>query len=290
MPKIITGYTGTAHITAEDDRIFNAIIGGDGNYIFNYGNNLSCIQDTTNTNNFTINTGAFMINGTRGRIESAESINCSLGNSGFNRNDLICIKYTNNQTTGLESFSLAIVQGEETTGTATDPTATDDTTILEGTGEYYYPIYRIPITGSTIGTPVALFYIKNNQNVRTIVNTNTSYPSGDADSSGRKWAWRKFSDGTGECWMTEPSAFTVSSSSAEGNLWFSNNINVTLPITFGDVNYFADVQIISSGAPVGILKQNTSTANTLIIKFIRSNNTTTSPLAQLKLKGIISST
>ena len=39
--NIVTGMTGTAHITSDDDRCFNASIIGKGEYVFDYGKKFS---------------------------------------------------------------------------------------------------------------------------------------------------------------------------------------------------------------------------------------------------------
>ena len=75
---------------------------------------------------------------------------------GVNRNDLICIKYELNSSTSVESASLAVLKGATSSGTPSDPTIPSGS-ILNGASAAYMPLWRIPISGITVGTPVKLY-------------------------------------------------------------------------------------------------------------------------------------
>lgn len=54
------------------------------------------------------------------------------------------------------------------------------------------------------------------------------------------WTWRKWADGTAECWGTDVRTFAIETSS--GGMYYSENMIVSLPITFTEIGCFnADV-------------------------------------------------
>ena len=79
------------------------------------------------------------------------------GSQGQKRNDLIVCRYAKGSQS-VESAKLVVVRGTPTTGTPTDP-AVNTTSPLDGGTTYDMPLYRIPLDGITIGTPVALFNV-----------------------------------------------------------------------------------------------------------------------------------
>lgn len=146
--KIVTGYTGQPHISSNDQQAFNQGIFGSGNNVLDIGNRFDATL--TNANTVTILDGEGVIQGVHFRIEPGltETVNIANGTVGTYRNDLICARYTKNESTGIENVSLVVIQG---TPDATDPQLPDYNTgnILEGATIVDFPLYLVQINGIT---------------------------------------------------------------------------------------------------------------------------------------------
>lgn len=156
--NIVTGYRGEPHITSQAAQAFNQGTIGTGNYVFNIGEKFSATLADVNT--VTIADGEAIMQGCHFRIEPGESetVNIANGTTGMNRKDLICARYTKDSATGIENVELVVIQGEESSSTATDPTYnTGD--ILDGDSPIDFPLYRVDLAGLT-PTLVRLFSIR----------------------------------------------------------------------------------------------------------------------------------
>lgn len=151
--ELITGHAGTAHISSADDGWRNAGTFGPGKYVLNTGTQFAA--NVASANRVTIGTGDALFEGRHVRVSETENVALDNGAQGVNRNDIICIKYEYNTSTGVESASLAVIKGTAAT-TATDPTIPSGS-ILEGANTAYMPLWRIPITGITVGTPELMY-------------------------------------------------------------------------------------------------------------------------------------
>ena len=156
--NIVTGMTGTAHITSDDDRCFNVATFGKEKYVFDYGQKFSA--DIINNNLVRIHDGMCISQGTQMGIELTdyEDVVIENGVSGENRNDLIVMRYTRNEDTSIEKASLAVIKG--TAGaTATDPSYNSGN-ILDG-GDLIddMPLYRVKIESLSIIAVEPLFVI-----------------------------------------------------------------------------------------------------------------------------------
>ncbi len=107
-------------------------------------------------NKATIGTGCASIQGLDWHITSAESVTISNGSQGMKRNDIICAHYHRDSKTGNENVSLTVLKGSPNATAAADPTIPAGK-ILSGAVDAYMPLWRIPLNGITVGTPVRLF-------------------------------------------------------------------------------------------------------------------------------------
>ena len=148
--KIVTGYTGTPHISSNDDQGRNQGIFGTGNYILDVGQRFNATL--TNATTVTLEDGEGMMQGVHFRIEPGmtEAVSISPGTSGYNRIDLICAKYTKDTSTGTEDVSLVVVEGTPTTGAAIEPTYTNGD-ILAGDTLAYMVLWKVALSGLTPG-------------------------------------------------------------------------------------------------------------------------------------------
>ena len=152
--ELITGSTGTEHVSSADAGSMYASVFGNGRYAVKQGNDLEAI--IASANSIQINTGAGFIDGRYFRVTAAESVSIDSGTQGQSRIDLIGVKYQYNSGTGVETGTLAVVKGTPTSGTPAIPTYTDGN-ILEGATEAFFPLYSVTITDVTPATPVKLF-------------------------------------------------------------------------------------------------------------------------------------
>lgn len=155
---IVTGYRGEPHITSQAAQAYNQATVGTGNYVFNIGEKFSATLADVNT--VTIADGEAIMQGCHFRIEPGESetANIANGTTGMNRKDLICARYTKDSVTGIENVELVVIQGEESSSTATAPTYnTGD--IMDGDSPIDFPLYRVDLAGLT-PTLVRLFSIR----------------------------------------------------------------------------------------------------------------------------------
>lgn len=152
--ELITGHAGSAHISAADDGWYNVGVVGSGKYVLDTGTQFACNVQSANA--VTIGIGDALFEGRHVRVSATETVALDNGAQGVNRNDLICIKYEYNSSTSVESASLVVLKGTATSGTPSDPTIPSGS-ILNGATAAYMALWRIPISGITVGTPVKLY-------------------------------------------------------------------------------------------------------------------------------------
>ena len=163
--ELITGHAGSTHISAADDGWYNVGVVGSGKYVLDTGTQFACNVQSANL--VTIGIGDALFEGRHVRVSATENVALDNGAQGVNRNDIICIKYEYNSGTAVESASLAVVKGTASSSTPADPTIPSGS-ILNGATSAYMPLWRIPISGITVGVPVKLF-----DEIATLENANT---------------------------------------------------------------------------------------------------------------------
>ena len=155
MVELVTGHAGKAHATAEQAAGLNAGILGLDDYVLNVHDKFKIT--VVSANKVTIGTGELVMQGRHVSQGTPEDLIVTNGSQGQKRNDLIVCRYAKGSQS-VESAKLVVVRGTPTTGTPTDP-ALNTTSPLDGGTTYDMPLYRIPLDGITIGTPVALFNV-----------------------------------------------------------------------------------------------------------------------------------
>lgn len=146
--NIVTGYRGTPHITSNAVQAFNQGIFGSGEYILEVGNKFDATIVDANT--ITLEDGEGVLQGVHFRIEpgTTESVNIQNGTLGYNRNDLICARYSKNVITGVESVDLVVIEGAPSESDASDPSYnTGD--LLNGDTPIDFPLWRVSLSGLT---------------------------------------------------------------------------------------------------------------------------------------------
>ncbi|MEQ6146348.1 hypothetical protein ABKP95_02575 [Bifidobacterium longum subsp. longum] len=152
--ELVDGKAGVAHISSEDKAIIHQAKFSKSDVVFDWGDSFKCTMGSANR--ATIGTGCASIQGLDWHITSAESVTISNGSQGMKRNDIICAHYHRDSSTGVEKVELVVLKGSLNATTAADPTIPSGK-ILSGAVDAYMPLWRIPLDGITVGTPVRLF-------------------------------------------------------------------------------------------------------------------------------------
>ena len=152
--ELVDGKAGVAHISSEDKAIIHQAKFSKSDVVFDWGDAFKCSMSSPNR--ATIGTGCASIQGLDWHITSAESVTISNGSQGMKRNDIICAHYHRDSKTGNELVNLTVLKGTPDATTAADPTIPSGK-ILSGAVDAYMPLWRIPLDGITVGTPVRLF-------------------------------------------------------------------------------------------------------------------------------------
>lgn len=154
-----TGDTGRA-VSAESDGALFAGIFGSAKYVLENGSQLKA--EVQSNNIVKISDGDAVMYGRHVRIPANDSalVTINNGHSGTNRIDLIVFRYTKDST-GRETVDLVVIQGEDSTGTATAPTAVDGN-ILTGAMQSDFPLYSVELNGINIVKVNPLFNVIGN--------------------------------------------------------------------------------------------------------------------------------
>ena len=152
--ELVDGKAGTAHISSEDKAIIHQAKFSKSDVVYDWGDVFKCSMSSSNR--ATIGTGCASIQGLDWHITAAESVTITNGSQGLKRNDIICAHYHRDSSIGVEKVELAVLKGTPNATTAADPTIPSGK-ILSGAVDAYMPLWRIPLDGITVGTPVRLF-------------------------------------------------------------------------------------------------------------------------------------
>lgn len=152
--ELVDGKAGTAHISSEDKAIIHQAKFSKSDVVFDWGDAFKCSMSSSNR--ATVGTGCASIQGLDWHVTAAESVTISNGSQGMKRNDIICAHYNRNPKNGNELVELVVLKGSPNATAAADPTIPSGK-ILSGAVDAYMPLWRIPLDGITVGTPVRLF-------------------------------------------------------------------------------------------------------------------------------------
>lgn len=156
---LVTGYAGEAHVTAADDGSFNTAIFGTGQYVLDIGNKFAA--SVVSNNKITIADGDLLMQGRHVRLAEGTTVDLTItnGTQGKKRNDLIVARYTKDAVSGVEQVNLVVIQGTAVDSDPVDPAYTSGDIINDHDLLNDMPLYRVPLDGLNVGTPVALFSV-----------------------------------------------------------------------------------------------------------------------------------
>lgn len=187
---IITGYTGTPHITAENDRDINIGIFGSKSYVLQTGTMLTA--EISNNNEIKVRDGVIMHQGCAASIKknTYDSVTINNGSQGMKRIDLIVARYEKQPETNVESLTLKVLQGTPTETSPQVPAHTEGD-IQAGDTVADMPLYEVEIDGlniteirkvfqtmgdlESVNGNIGRYYVKNNNNyinIKADVDTN----------------------------------------------------------------------------------------------------------------------
>lgn len=145
---LVTGYKGQNHVTAEQWADFNRGIYGDA-AILPIGNKMQVEIQTANQ--ITVKDGTGVFDGRQVYIGYGESENIAIesGTQEMLRNDIVVIKYTKDETSGVESVAFEVVTGTPAESDPTDPSY-QDMDIRTGVFVSQKPFCRVRLNGVAI--------------------------------------------------------------------------------------------------------------------------------------------
>lgn len=150
MATLVTGSSGTPHITPKQDSVWHRGMMGVEDCILDYGEKLAPMLVPAQPTNIRILDGCGMMQGRFFEIEegSYDTVAIPNGAQGYNRIDLVCAKITQNEN-GTQTFSWEVVQGTQTEGTPTPPEVEEGS--LDDGDEYaLMPIASVELEGVNI--------------------------------------------------------------------------------------------------------------------------------------------
>ena len=150
--RIVTGRANQDHVTSDDMGMLFALTKGDGRYRLD---DIACTVVDANTVH--VSAGHLLIDGRHFR-NSSEGTNLTIanGSQGTSRIDLIVVRYEF-ETVGtdyIEHGTLKVIQGTATSGTPEVPSH-EEGSILNNDNAVEVPLFTVPITGISVGTPSA---------------------------------------------------------------------------------------------------------------------------------------
>lgn len=154
---LVTGHAGTNHITSADQGAYNACVIGSGNYVLDKGNKFAI--SVISNNQVRILDGDILFQGRHIRLNENTYVDLIIenGEQGKLRNDLIVCRYTKDSSTTVEKANLVVIKGTSSESSPSDPDYSTGDLLENHDAQADFPLYRIPIDGLSIQTPVCLF-------------------------------------------------------------------------------------------------------------------------------------
>lgn len=152
--KLVTGYSGTEHVTSSDDGARQAGTVGTGMYV------LETVEDPLaatleNANTVTIGPGDALINGRHVRLTGSTTFAVPVGTQGMQTSNLLVLRYSVGDD-GTEKAEAVTLTGEPAASDPQDP-ALATGSILDGDSPVDMALYRVVTTGIESAQPVRLF-------------------------------------------------------------------------------------------------------------------------------------
>lgn len=252
--KIVSGKTGTPHVTSEQFRQIIEGTVGQGSYILTSGENLE--PELASNNMLKIRGGMMSHHGNVSFVDlnTYDEVTLTNGSQGVKRIDLVVNRYTRNDETGLEKNEWVVIIG---TPDATNPKVPEYIAgnLQNGDLTDDCPVFEVHYDGINVTEVKKLLPVMSNLD---LLNGKSIIESGKNDNG----YYRKYADGTLEMWGT---------SNAIGS---QGVVIVTLPQPFIDTVFMMCAnQIYHSNTPVSVTSTQVQSKQSFIIYARETNGT-----------------
>ena len=159
---LITGYWGEPHVTAENDRGFNAAVFGSGRFVLPVGERLRA--EFIGNNTVRIYDGKLIDGGALAGIPAGKYVDLLIpeAGQGMTRRDIIAFQYSKDVGTLIETGSFVVVHGAEAASNAADPVLRQQDILTDEATFDQMALYRVSVTGANISAPVRMFNMVSN--------------------------------------------------------------------------------------------------------------------------------
>lgn len=225
--KIVSGRTGSPHVTSQQFRQMLEGIIGQGSYIITSGENLK--PELSSNNLLKIRSGMMAHHGCISCVDigTYDEVTLTNGSQGTKRIDLIVNRYTRNAETEVENCSWKVIQG---TPVASNPAAPAYTSgnLQDGDLVDDCPAFEVHYDGINVTEVKSLLSVTDGLselNSKLSVYVLEEKECSPKDTGENQWKYRKWSNGSVEIWRIggNVDTFTVSRSSANG-IYYSDEI------------------------------------------------------------------
>ena len=154
---LVTGYAGVEHITSDDQGSFNAAIMGTGQFVLERGKQFDA--SIISNNKVRIFDGDALMQGRHIRLKENTYVDMNFdnGSQGFNRIDLIVIRYTKDSATDIETANLVVIKGTPSETEPVPPEYKTGDLINEHALINDVPLYQVPFNGLNIQPLIKIF-------------------------------------------------------------------------------------------------------------------------------------
>ena len=193
--KILTGKTGTPHVTSRQFRQFIESVAGQGSYILQSGENLEPELQTNNSLKIRSGTMAHHGNLSVVDIGTYDEVTIANGTQGRQRIDLVVNRYTRNEPSGVESNTWVVIQGTPAASNPATPAYTEGN-LQEGDLVDDCPVFRIHLNGINVTKVEKLLSVTPNIPTINAYLSNIRFDVIESD----KYYVKKYDNGWFEAW------------------------------------------------------------------------------------------
>lgn len=147
--KIMTGKTGTPHVTSQQFRQFVEAVAGQDSYILQSGENLEPELQTNNL--LKIRSGIMSHHGNLSVVDigTYDEVTIANGTQGMQRIDLVVNRYTRDESSGVESNTWVVIQGTPNASNPVAPAYTEGN-LQEGDLVDDCPVFEVHLNGINV--------------------------------------------------------------------------------------------------------------------------------------------
>ena len=169
---LVTGYAGVEHITSEDQGSYNAAIMGTGQFVLERGAQFDA--SIISNNKVRVFDGDALMQGRHIRMKENTYVDLKFdnGSQGYNRIDLIVIRYTKDSETDIEMANLVVIKGTAVDGAPTVPEHVEGDLLDEHDLINDMVLYKVPFEGLSIQPLETVFEIVKSRQDITVLDFN----------------------------------------------------------------------------------------------------------------------